>query len=338
MCIIIDRKFIGLVSSRLRNLVYKNTASVVASFSHTCERSDSNKKRGHFLTYKNVTLLKCFNCGESLPLSKFIQDIDPGLYKEYCLENFKAGVWESKEEYRPVLVEPVAVIEKPKLNYLDGLVSYIELDQNNPAVKYIIDRGIPKHRYIQFFLAPKFYKWASRIDPIFAKFKRDVPRLIIPYYDLNNNLLGFSCRAFGKEQPKYIHLRTDDTKEFIYGLNHIDIKAPIFVVEGQIDSMFLNNCVGIGRASYKSAFLEAHKEQVIIIPDNDFRRNPHVLLQLKKAVINGYTICLLPDHWKKDINEIVQSGISSNDIEQYILSNKKSGAGALLSLALERRC
>jgi hypothetical protein len=305
---IIDKKFIGLVSGRLRNLIYKNTASVVASFTHSCERPESRKRRGHFLSYPDGVFMRCFNCGESLPLSKFLQDQDPTLYREYCLENFKEGIWESKEEYRPVLVEPVKEEPKVELDYFQGLISHRDLPENHPAMQYIAKRMIPKARYDELYIAPQFYRWASRIDPIFKKFTVEVPRLILPYYDINKNLLGFSCRAYGKEQPKYIHLRTDETREFIYGQDHVDIKKLIFVVEGQIDSMFLDNCVAIGRASYKSGFLETHKNNLVIIPDNDFRRNIHVCEQIKKAVTSGFTVCFLPDYWKKDINDIVKSG------------------------------
>jgi hypothetical protein len=335
---IIDKKFIGLVSSRLRNLTYKNTASVVASFTHTCERSDSRKKRAHFLSYPDGVFMRCFNCGEALPLSKFLQDVDPVLYREYCLENFKEGIWESKETYRPVLVEPVKVEPKPTINYFESLISYADLPSNHPALQYIVRRQIPESRYKELYLAPKFYKWASRIDPIFLKFAVDVPRLIVPYYDLNKKLLGFSCRAFGKEIPKYIHLRTDKENEFIYGQDHVDINKPLLVVEGQIDSMFLENCVAIGRADYKSGFLETHKQNIVIIPDNDFRRNIHVCNQIRRAITSGFKVCFLPDYWKKDVNDIVKSGITASEIQDYVIRNKKSGASALLELALERKC
>ena len=282
--------------------------------------------------------MRCFNCGESLPLSKFLQDQDPALYKEYCLENFKEGIWESKEEYRPVLVAPIKEEAKLAIDHFKGLISYRDIPKGHPAMGYITDRQIPEKRYKELYIVPKFHKWASRIDPIFGKFKTDHPRLVLPYYDINKNLLGFTCRAYGQEQPKYIHLRTDDTREFIYGQDHVDISKPILVVEGQIDSMFLDNCVAIGRASYKSGFLETHKNNLVIIPDNDFRRNIHVCEQIKKAITSGFNVCFLPESWKKDINLIVKSGINAQEIHEYVMSNRKSGAQALLQLALERKC
>jgi hypothetical protein len=337
--LIIDKKYVGFISSRLKNVTYKGAGNVLASFTHSCERSDSRKKRGHFLLYPDGVFMRCFNCSESLPLSKFIQDIDPSLYRGYCLENFKEGIWESKNDFKQPNPEPIKKEETTQTkNHFTDLISYASLPPGNPALKYISNRQIPEARYKELYLVPKFYKWASRIDPIFEKFKTDVPRLIIPCYDSSKKLLGFTCRAFGKELPKYIHLRIDKEQEFIYGQNHVDINKTLLVVEGQLDSLFLDNCLAIGRADYKSRFLETHKHNVIIIPDNDFRRNLHVCNQLKKAISNGFTICILPDSWKKDINDIVRSGITAREIEQYVFKNKKSGAAALLELALEKRC
>lgn len=335
---IIDKKYVGFVSSRLKNITYKNTGSVLASFTHSCERPESRKTRGHFLNHNGSVFFKCFNCSESLPLSKFLQDIDPSLYREYCLENFKEGVWESKKEYKPTLSTPVKSESKAIYNHFTDLISYSSLPIGNPALKYISNRQIPEARYKDLYLVPKFFKWASKIDPVFKTFKIDSPRLIIPCFDSTKKLLGFTCRAFGKEMPKYIHLRIDKEQEFIYGQHRIDINKTLLVVEGQLDSLFLDNCLAIGRADYKSDFLETHKAKVVIIPDNDFRRNLHVCNQLKKAITSGFTVCLLPDSWKKDINDIVRSGITANEIEQYVFKNKKSGAAALLELALEKRC
>jgi DNA primase len=161
---------------------------------------------------------------------------------------------------------------------------------------------------------------------------------VIPYYAEDKTLLGFACRAFGKESPKYIQLRIDKNREFIYGADKIDSTKPIIAVEGQIDSMFLENAVAMGTANYNSDYLSQHKDNVIIVPDNDFRRNPHVCSQLKKAINSGFKICLLPDSWKKDINDNVKSGIDRKDIMDYILSNHKQGAEALLEFTLEKRC
>jgi hypothetical protein len=336
---LIDRKFIGLVSGRLKNITYKGSSSVLASFTHSCERA--NKRRGHFLSYKGTTFFRCFNCGSSLSLSQFLKDTDQTLYREYCLENFREGVWESREPEHSILddsTEPEKIAPE-RSDYFDTLIPYSSLRDNHPALSYVTSRGIPRERYLEFFLAPNFFKWASNFDPVFSRFEKSVPRLVIPYYgSLNSNLLGFSCRAFGKELPKYIHLRVDKTNEFIYGLSRLDMSKPILVTEGPLDSTFLSNCIAMGGASFKSEFISSHKENVIIIPDNDFRRNLHVFNQLRAAVDAGNKICLLPSHWPKDINDCIKKGISSDSIHNYISENTKFGLAAKLELALEKKC
>ena len=339
MSSIIDKKFIGLISGRLRNVTYKNSGSVLASFSHSCERANSHKKRGHFLLYKGVTFFRCFNCGESMSLSQYIKSEDPVLFREYALENFKEGVWDSKPQ-EPI---PLKNLEESEpvpnvINHMTGLLCYDSLKSTNPALKYVVDRMIPTDRYSDLYLAPKFYEWAGRIDPVFKKFTRESPRLVLPYHDRGGNLLGFTCRAFGKELPKYIHLRLDKDKEFIYGANRVDTSSPIIVLEGQLDSLFLDNAVGVGRASYDSAFLSENKTMTIIVPDNDWRRNIHVCNQLKRAILCGQSVSILPDYWKKDINDIIRSGINKSQLMEYIISHKKSGPAAELELALERKC
>jgi hypothetical protein len=102
--------------------------------------------------------------------------------------------------------------------------------------------------------------------------------------------------------------------------------------------LFLDNAVAVGNANYSSEFLEKNKENVVIIPDNDFRRNPQVCAQLKKAIQAGFAICILPDHWKKDVNAIIQSGVTKQEIQNYIQTNTKRGLAATLEFTLEKKC
>ena len=47
----------------------------------------------------------------------------------------------------------------------------------------------------------------------FPSLRDDHPRVVIPFYDRAGNFFAFQGRAFGKEQPKYITIKFDDTKE-----------------------------------------------------------------------------------------------------------------------------
>jgi DNA primase len=177
-----------------------------------------------------------------------------------------------------------------------------------------------------------------QFEEVFEKFPVDHPRLVIPYYNEDKLLIGFVCRAFKNEQPKYIQLRIDKDSEFLYGLDKLDTMKPFIALEGQIDSMFLKNAMAVGNANYGAKFLADHKDNAIIVPDNDFRRNPSVCKQLRKAIESGFKVCMLPSTWKKDVNDIVKSGVSSQEIEDYIFNNVKQGPSALMEFVLEKRC
>ena len=334
----IDKKYASIIAGRLRNVQYKGTSSVVLSFTHSCERAESRKRRGVFLMFKNRVFFKCHNCGAACSLGNFLKEYDAALAAEYRMELFRVGVFRgsSSESELPVsLAEP----EPVKPASLIGLTSFKEIGVTNPARQYLDRRALPVSAIHKFWLAPKFYSWASQFESVFSKFKEQVPRLILPYYAADQSLIGFSCRAFGKEMPKYIQLRLNKQTEFIYGLDTLDTSKPIIAVEGQIDSLFLPNAIAVGSANYNLDFIHRHKDRVIIVPDNDFRRNPQVCEQLKRAITRGATVSLLPASWHKDINDIIRRDkISAADLMLHILSNQKSGASALLELTLERRC
>ena len=65
----------------------------------------------------------------------------------------------------------------------------------------------------------------------------------------------------GNEQPKYLTIKFDDTKQKVFGLDRINLQEHIYIVEGPIDSMFINNCLAAG----VDLTLRVLSEQVIYI-------------------------------------------------------------------------
>jgi hypothetical protein len=329
----IELKYVNLISSRLRGWTYMGNGK--SRFNHSCERADSNKKRAYMLNYKGHVFMKCHHCGVSVSLPKFLAEIDPNLAAEFRMEMFREGVYTSPKPAPEPVKPPVT---KPRDGLFDGLVSFKELARTHPARQYLVRRQIPENKMDLFYLCPKFYSWAGRIEDSFLKFKEQVPRLVLPLYDQDRALIGFSCRAFGREEPKYINLKVDKSKEFIFGLDVVDVSKPIIAVEGQIDSLFLENSIAVGSANYDLDFVNSH-DNVIIVPDNDFRRNKSVCDQIRKAIQRGRKIALLPAHYKKDINDIVKKDkIPPEELVRYILSHQKMGTEALLELTLEKKC
>ena len=196
------------------------------------------------------------------------------------------------------------------------------------------NRKIPSTAHFELFFAPKFYSWVNKVVPNkFPSLKGDHPRLIIPFFDENNKMFAFQGRAFGNEQPKYITIKLDPEKDKIYGLNRLNRNKHTYVVEGPIDSLFLDNCIAVAGAD----FMKLPKENTTIIFDNE-RRNLEILKQIEKTVNEGYRVVLWPDELEeKDINDMILAGKTKDEIKTIIEKNTYQGNMAKIRLTAWRR-
>lgn len=331
----IDQKYISYISGRLRN--FRNKGSGLFEFSHTCESPTSNRRRGYFYKKGNGYNFFCHNCQTSVKFFTFLKSVDPNLYSDYTVEVFKENMVGSQEK---TTLFPEEKPKEKQSGNLDGLRCYTDLPKSHPALKYVERRAIPIDRYDLLYFCPKFNTWASKYNDKFKPTLEDSPRLVIPFFDRDKNVVGFTCRAYGKEEPKYIELKINKDEEMIYGLERIDLDSTIYAVEGPIDSLFLDNCIAVSGASYGGQFFKKHKDQIVIVPDNDWKRNPHVLKSVQKMASEGYTISFFPDSFDaKDINKAIQSGkYTSNDIRAMIDKEKRSGMELNLEIAFRRKC
>lgn len=334
----IDRKFARLLGARLLN--FKEKKPDLFTFSHTCEdRSHSKvKARGYIYRQENSLYVKCHHCSLSHKLSTFLQQESPTLADEYRLELYKEKV--NSGQLTPRVPERKEVII-PKVSLdsvLDGLIALSTLPKSHPAVLYAKKRAIPEEHYKNIFFCPKFFKYAVKYKDSFANMRGDYPRLVFPYFDANGRVYALTARAFGNEEPKYIFLSIDERKENIYGIWRIDASKPIIAVEGQIDSLCVDNAIAVGGADYNSVLLRSLQSNLIIVPDNDFIRNKQVADSVMKAIKAGYAVSLFPASFKyKDINEATKK-MTKQEIQTIILDNVKRGAEAELELIFRRKC
>ena len=216
----IDTKFINLLSARLPK--FKRKAEYLFNFRcpHCGDSQKSQSKaRGFVYKKKNDMFFKCHNCGMGQSLGNLIKFLDPNLYKEYIFERFKDGKpTKDKPEFdfTPSKVLKTKTADEKLLHELD---SFDKLVQTHPAKQFVYKRMISKEHWDKFFFCPKFYEWSNSIVPNkFPNLKQDHPRVVIPFYDRSGKFFAFQGRAFGKEQPKYITIKFDETKEKIYVL------------------------------------------------------------------------------------------------------------------------
>jgi hypothetical protein len=215
---------------------------------------------------------------------------------------------------------------------LSDLTSFADLKDDHPAKQYIIKRLIPKQYFDKLFLCNKFYEWAHKIAPRkYNKSKYDHPRLVIPFYDEQGKVFAYQGRAFGKETPKYVTIKLDENKQKIYGLERINFAQHLFVVEGPIDSLFLDNCLAAGGADL-TLDSKINPEKVTYIFDNE-PRNKEIIQRMEKIIDLGYNIFIWPNEIQlKDVNDLIMTGVSKLQLDEIISINTYSNLSAKQAL------
>ena len=323
----IDTKFLNLLSTRLPKFKRKSENLFNFRCPHCGDsKKSSSKARGFVYRKKNDMFFKCHNCGVGQTLGNLIKFLDPTMYKEYVFERFKDGKVESEKPEFDFTPSKILKSKTAHERTLESLKRFDKLVTTHPAKKFIFDRLIPKEHWDKFFFCPNFYEWTNSIVPNkFPSLKYDHPRVVIPFYDRAGKFFAFQGRAFGKEQPKYITIKFDETKQKIYGLDRIDLNKPVMITEGPIDSLFLDNAIALAGAD---AVVNIQHEQCTMIFDNE-PRNEHIVNRMKTAVDKKFNLVIWPESLKyKDINDMIIAGMSSTKIASLIHSSTYCGLQA----------
>ena len=311
---LVDSKYIGLISSRLEK--FKKVKTDLYNF-RCCFCGDSKKNktkaRGYLYAVKNNTNFKCHNCGASFSLNNFIKKIDPILHKQYTLEKFKEGhtgknftAQEPKFNFKkPVFKKK---IDLPKASEVEVARKYLENRKLNPN---------------QFYYAHKFKEWTNTQKKTFSSTFNDEGRIIIPLYDFDNTLIGFQGRSLNPNSIKYISVMLIDEAPKIYGLNTVNAKLPIYVVEGPFDSTFIDNSVALCGSDGDVCCLEG--SDLIFVYDNE-PRNQEIVRRIGDTIDRGNKVVIWPTNIKeKDINDLVLAG---HDVMNMLKLNTHSGLEA----------
>ena len=323
----IDTKYISLISHRLRN--YTKKGDFLWNFSCPfCGDSQKNRKkaRGFIYRVKNDLFYKCHNCSHGTTVSKLVEYVDPNLHQEYVMERYKEGSNGTPYKGAYKTPEPDFEFKKPVFKTFDGLKKFSELDENHPAVKFLLDRMLPRGSWNDIYFCPKFFEFTNRYVPNkFPSLMGDHPRMVIPFRTKDGNIFAFQGRAFGKEPQKYITIILDKEHPKIFGIDRVDTSRSFYIVEGPIDSLFIENCVAVAQSDLR---VPKYKDKAVLVPDNE-PRNRQVCKQIEQCIQDGYSVVLWPQGTEeKDINDMILSGKISREIQDIIHSNTHKGLQA----------
>lgn len=327
-----QKQYLSQLRSRLRNFTWLHKG---AHFSCPfCGDSSSNKtkRRGYMLTKQEKCYYYCHNdqsCNCSF--DNFLKRIDNSLYDQYRLDKFQSSVKpRSKPKASPEDFEWKQFSLKPSLK----LPSIKSLKDTHPAKKYITDRKIPMKVHGDLFFARYWMKYVNETkgEEVYSEkaLYFDHPRLVIPLRDADGNIFAFQGRAFHKCDQKYVTIKLDENAVKIYGQDKVTIGKPIPVLEGPIDSMFINNSIAMAGSDVSLETCPFEKDRIFVL-DNE-PRNLAIVKKYKKLIKAGEKVVswLHTPLKGKDINEMVLNGHSIESINEYILNHTKQGLMAEL--------
>ena len=341
MTLFVDVKYADMLGPRLRN--YKRKGDFLWNFScPVCGDSKTNKSkaRGYIYKVKTGLFVKCHKCGYSTNIGNLVKYLDPVMYQEYVLENYKES-GAPRSHHKDTSIAIPAIIKTPELtdSILDPIKRLDSLPIDHPAVKYVLSRKIPSKFLSLLYYAPKFKAYVNWVVPgKFRDLQDEHPRLIIPYFNRHGKCFAFQGRAFGKEDPKYYTIKVDDTEEKVFGLDRVNFAKRIFITEGPLDSLFIPNAIAVSGSSFTTPTIEALKTNCTVIYDNE-PRSKQLTQLIKKTIDAGFSVCLWPEAVvEKDINEMVLVGKTPEDILEVIKQNTYTGVEAQLRFASWRKC
>jgi hypothetical protein len=338
MSLYLDQKYLSLISNRLPFFKRKddhlyNCRCIV------CGDSSKNKRkaRGYFFHYKNELRYKCHNCDVSMSFGNFLKDLDSTLYSQYSLEKYTDGTPIKLSNTVPELVftEPQFKTHEEKL--LDRLLDRLDtLPDTNEAVVFATKRNIPKEKFKLLYYIDNVKNIIQLNESYKESIRGNEPRLVLPFYDNNGQLSGVTCRALRGETLRYITVKVKEDAPLIFGISDVDTKKTIYVVEGPIDSLFIDNCIAVSGTSFgKINSLGISTDNMVLIFDNQ-PRNKEVCKIIEKNIDQGYNVVIWPQNIEdKDINDMVTAG---RDVKSIIKKNTFKGLTAKAKFIAWKRC
>ena len=235
---------------------------------------------------------------------------------------------ERYKDSSPTLQEPEFNFEAPKFkkkdSRLETLTPINKLNGDHPARQFVESRQLPEEFYSDLYLCHKFFEW-SKIHS-----QQEHPRLVIPFRDETGEVFAAQGRAFGKEVPKYLTIKFDDQPK-IFGLDRVDFSRRFYVVEGPIDSMFLDNCLAVAGADFR--YIPPGDTTIVL--DNE-PRSREIIKLMERLIHQEHELVIWPDTiTQKDVNDMVLAGVQ--DIQKLIDNNTYSGLEARMKLATWKR-
>lgn len=347
----IDYKYLLLAGARLE--LFSDEGNNVYNFRCPfCLDSKKNrhKKRGYFYPKNDSVSFKCHNCGRTHLFHTFLMNLDSNLYYDYKIE--KLG--KPKVITQDFVSEKMLVFQTRDSDPLSNCLKLSNITDKLLSVKeYAQQRRIPEQLFDYLYAAENLNDLSSKIEKYHDRTFPNFPVLVIPFYRNDLTYSYIQCRTIansGANGQRFTTFELDENAPKLWGEFRIDWHQPVYVLEGPIDAMFINNGLAMAGASVNSSLTYIKNIQIqhlgysdakaiCICYDNDYLSNNHILDQVIKRIDEGFSVVLYDKTFRwKDINEAyLLSNWDLETINNYIIKRTFTGLQAKLELSMLRR-
>lgn len=334
MSLLIDLQYVQLLSPRFEKIVRKhdylwNLRCPLCGDS----KKNKSKMRGYIYRKGNDLFMKCHNCSAGMSVGNLIKQLDAGLYKEYIMERYKAGEMGNANYQKPTFHIPPPRFDTVESGTYENAERCDKLPEAHFCIQYLKGRKLPQEYYKLLYYTDNYEQFVTEVYPNHGKELTKDKRLVIPFYDKYNALIAVSGRALEKSDYKlrYVTVRTNESEDkLVFGMDRIDVNQIIHIVEGPLDSLFLNNCLAAGDANLELVAKSISSGKKVLIWDNE-KRNKDIVKMMNNAIKSGHDVVIWPDTMQgKDINEMITAGLTADELHSIISSNTFSGVEAQL--------
>jgi DNA primase len=321
MSVFIDRSFLLRLSSKLPRFTKKKD-DLYNFRCPLCGDSQKNKLKARGFVYrkKNDYFYMCHNCGVSTTFFNFLKQVDDSLVQEYQLERYKNGETGNNNYNKPEFEE--VKTEAPKFKKSLELPTIESLPTGHFAKTYVKSRKIPDSFSTQLYYAEDFKEFIDSLGIEKDGLHEQDKRLVIPFYDKEKKLIAVQGRSLsGNSKLRYITIKLNDDYK-VFGLDRVNTDEKIYVTEGPIDSMFLENAVATADSNLESITDCLDKSNVVLVFDNE-PRNKEIVAKIEHAIDNHFNVVIWPEYIEeKDINEMVlKNSFSPDEIQDIVNKN-----------------
>jgi hypothetical protein len=219
----------------------------------------------------------------------------PNVYAEYRKEIYLGNYFSdnSKEFHK------IKKYEEKKIEEVDDVKHFVSILKGSGevfdmAIKLCQDRKIPEDVWKKFYVAESGFFQG---------------RMIIPFFNNDGKIVYYQGRTLIGSDPKYKNRRFGE--KHIYGISFVDSSKPVVVLEGPIDSNFVENSIAVLGLKFSEKFkkeVEGMSLYYLLDNDDSGKRNSLKLLQKDLYVFNWKKFLKdnsLSDSGIKDVNDLV---------------------------------